>query len=120
MIAAFRVPGAWGVKVICRVQRDPAAKLGPQSLVWAKSLRPDPENSTFLIVNVAPPVLVSKTLCGELDVSTSCFPNDRLDADRLAMACAPFVPVPRPDEELKIVVPVPETVVEVPGVDVVV
>jgi|SRR5579859_363114 len=45
MIAAVRAPGAWGVNVICSVQRVPAARLSPQSLVCVKSLRPDPEST---------------------------------------------------------------------------
>jgi hypothetical protein len=54
VIEPVREPVAVGVKVTLRVQLAPAARLGPQVLVWAKS----PLAVMLVIVRVALPVLL--------------------------------------------------------------
>lgn len=112
-----RRPSASGANVIAMAQFAPAATEVPQLLVCPKS----PAATIEMTVRVAVPVLVSVTLCAELDVPT-CWPlNVKLVAERLTAGARP-VPV-RPTvcgllEALSIIVTVPLRVPVVVGVKV--
>jgi hypothetical protein len=60
------VPTTVGPKVTLRVQLAPAATTVPQLLVWLKS----PAVDMLLMVSGTEPVLVSRILCGLLNVLT--------------------------------------------------
>ena len=61
VIAAVRVPVVVGLKVTLTTQLAPAATLGAQLLVWAKSLALVPESATLVMLKVALPELVKVT-----------------------------------------------------------
>jgi len=82
-----RDPVAVGVKVTLIVHEELAARLVPQVLVSEKL----PLTVMLEIVSVAPPGLLSVTLCGLLLVPSICPENVNEVGDRLA---AGAVPVP--------------------------
>src|SRR6266516_594480 len=81
-----RTPFALGLKATLIVQLPPAGTLEPQLFCAMKS----PLAAMLEMVNVAPPVLVSVTLCGLLVVPTSCLLNARAVWDRLTAGAIPF------------------------------
>lgn len=70
--AALRAPRAEGAKITLIVQLAPAAREGPQLLVWVKSEAPILLIVRLLIESVVVPVLVKVRVCGELVLPTSC------------------------------------------------
>lgn len=75
---AERLPTASGLKVTEIVQFAPAATLGPQVWVWAKSPELAPVTKMLVIDKGAVPVLVSVTTCAALVTPTSKLPKLRL------------------------------------------
>ena len=69
--APFRIPEAVGLKVTLIMQLAEAASDVPQSFVDEKS----PLETMFEILIVDPPVLVSVTLCAELEVLCAWLPK---------------------------------------------
>ena len=91
-----------------------SSRLAPHLFVSSKSPRPEPETSIFPIVNGVFSVFINTTLCGALDVPTSCSPNERADAERLMEALMALIPPAEPEGGLDGFVPVEVTVVDVP------
>ena len=60
--AAVRLPLAAGLKVTLMVQLEPAARLDPQLLDWAKSLALTPRTAMLEILKAELPELVSVTV----------------------------------------------------------
>lgn len=90
---ALREPTAVGVNVTLRAQLAPDATLLPQLFVWEKSAESVPVRPRLVMLRVAVPVFESVTLCGALVVPTFCWPNVRLEGERLTTGAATPVPV---------------------------
>ena len=72
---AERDPAAAGVQVIAMEQLAPAARLGPQLLLWVKELVLLPKNPKLLIDCGTPPVLLRVAVCAALVVPTVRLPK---------------------------------------------
>src|SRR5262249_16633011 len=79
---ALRAPAAAGRKVTVMVQLDPAARLDPQLLVWAKSPGFAPVMVMLEIERAAVPMLLNVTFCGALSDPTVTVPKLTLPVDR--------------------------------------
>jgi hypothetical protein len=89
-MAEVSVPVPSGANVTVIVQLPPAATPVPQLLVW---LNPKYPMINCTISSGPMPVFESVTVCGALVVPMFCWPNVRLDGERLTMGAGTPVPV---------------------------
>ena len=89
VMVAVLVPVAAALKVTLIAQLTPAAKLDPQSLVWAKSVALAPATVMLVTLNAALPELVRVIVCAVVVAPTPWLEKVRAMGETPATGAAP-------------------------------